>query len=118
MSGVDLMSLSSPDLLDVIHYMFEDDLGASTEEEVDAKDKYRIRIYEDLYERPYNYASPKNSGANRAFDPNLPPFDDPVNEGDFEPEGIQKATKAYTPPTAFNEGAANPYHGVLDAPLG
>jgi hypothetical protein len=117
MNGVKLSKLPAADLLDVIHYMFEKDLEDTIGEYAEAKDLYRIRLYEDMYETTYPYASP--STKNSPFNPDLPPFD----EEEFgEPEGLSNGVpakkKGFIPATEFIESAPNPYHGVLDAPLG
>lgn len=117
MSGIKLLDLDSSDLVDVLHYMFEEDLAENMNEYSEVKDTYRTRIYEDFYETSYPYAAPKSS--KKVFDPDLPPLDEPING--VEPEGFSqgasKSSKRYIPPTDFLEDAQNPYHGVLDAPL-
>jgi hypothetical protein len=104
-------------MLDVLHYFFEVDLYESTNEYGEARDAYRIRLYRELYEVTYAYAT--SSSRNASFDPDLPPLDEPVNDfGSSEvSNGVSVSAKAYVPPTEMNEGAQNPYNGVLDAPL-
>jgi hypothetical protein len=106
-------------MLDVAHYFFEEDLYQSLQEGfAEAKDKYRINLYEGLYERSYLYASPGSRTS--SFNPDLPPFDEPVNSN-LEPKGFKGGSpsvkKGYVPPTAFSEKAENPFQGVLDAPF-
>ena len=118
MSGVRLLSLDSPDLLDVLHYMFEKDIMSSSSEESDAKDRLRSSIYETFYNRPYDYGS---SAANHIPLGMNPEDYDPLEDEEvipFDPLAKSKPVKAYTPTTNFNPAAANPYHGVLDAPMG
>lgn len=117
MSGVSLLELDSESLIDVLHYMFEDDVITPTPELAELRDKARIRIYEDLYGTTYDYATPANRQA--TVNPIDMPFDDGTSWDDKEeqPEGMKKATKAYVPTTDFNPNATNPYHGILDTPL-
>lgn len=118
MSGVRLLSLDSADLLDVLHYMFEKDMMVGTSEESDAKDRMRTSIYETLYERSYDYGS---SLANKIPMGMNPEEMYPMEDEDivpFDPLAKSKPVKAYTPTTKFNPAAANPYNGVLDAPMG
>jgi hypothetical protein len=118
MSGVRLLTLDSADLLDVLHYMFEKDLMVASSEESDAKDRLRSAIYENLYGRPYDYGS---SIANQLPLGMVPEDHYPLEDEDivpFDPLTKSRPTKAYTPTTKFNPAAANPYHGVLDAPMG
>lgn len=118
MSGVRLLSLDSADLLDVLHYMFEKDMMVSTSEESDAKDRLRSSIYETLYERPYEYGSTLANKIPMGMNPEeyYPLEDEDITP--FDPLAKSRPTKAYTPTTKFNPTAVNPYHGVLDAPMG
>lgn len=113
MSGVRLLELQASDMLDVIHYIFEDDALATTAEHGDAKDRFRIAIYEGLYGQSYDYGSTVAT-----YLPDAPEASH--DYGDVPPAFNARGgkTKAYIPPTKFNESLVNPYEGVLDAPLG
>jgi hypothetical protein len=116
MNGVKLRTLDAPDLLDVLHYMYETDLFTATSEMMDARDKARSMIYEQMYETiyPYNSSEVANYGSD-VYGPPLGEDEDlpvPVN-----PRAMTSRPKAYTPTTKFNPDAANPFNGVLDAPL-
>ncbi len=119
MSGINLLELDSSSMMDVIHYLFENDLEISLSEFAEARDEVRLNIYRDLYETDYKYAMPKKR-VSGSFDPNLPPYDEPL-DGPLEPEGMSGGApskpKSYVAPTDFSEAAVNPYNGVLDAPL-
>ncbi len=112
-------------MLDILHYMFEEDLNNSNSEQAEARDTYRTRIYEDLYETTYDYASSSSkasstSSGNFEIDEALE-HEYIKNAGmhsSEEEDPLKKVLKPYRPPTTFNERAANPYVGVLDAPLG
>ena len=53
MSGVRIELLDACDALDVIHYLFEDDIIVSTGEQSEARDSLRRNIYPNLYNVPY-----------------------------------------------------------------
>lgn len=120
-NGLQLASMEASDMLDVIHYFFEDDLSVSTGEQAEARDKSRTMLYEKFYHRPYAHAtgvSASNNNKNAAtqtyeFDEEEE-IDEPINP--FSPS--KRDTKPYVPPTSFNATAAKPFGEVLDAPLG
>lgn len=116
MSGVQLRTLSGPDLVDVLHYMYETDLLVSTAEEQEAKDRARTVIYEQLYEQDYPYSSTQTQDYSR-LDPPLNDDEEPLPVP-LDPKAMSARPKAFVPATKFNPNAANPYNGVLDAPLG
>jgi len=106
--------MPAKDMLDVLHYFFEEDLHVATAEEADARDKTRSSIYRNLYNREYAHARPSSANAAQNWD------DDPgfQAEAPIEPFNPAQKTKPYTPPTDFNPNAAKPFGSVLDAPLG
>jgi hypothetical protein len=93
-----------PDMLDVIHYFYEEDMNYATLEQLQMVDARRVHVFEGLYGRPYVYKSSPNSGSS-----------DSVNQ--FSPSG-SGATKPYIPPTEFDPDSFNPFGSVLDAPIG
>ena len=99
-------------MLDVLHFLFEDDLLAGTGEQLEAKDKLRSNIYKEFYNSSYRYAASKSSASN--YDYGFENLDDPVNI-----PASQAHTKPYFPPTNFDPEAANPFGSALkEAPLG
>lgn len=108
-------------MLDTIHYYFEDDLNMSTAEQAEAKDKTRSAIYRDFYGRPYAHATGISAKGNNSqaasatidFDEEVE-MDAPIDP--FSPS--KQPTKPYVAPTNFDPGAAKPFGGVLDAPMG
>lgn len=119
MSGVRLLDLDSPDLLDVIHYIFEEDAThSSTSEQSDARDNMRVSLYRGLYGVTYQYANKATSTA-----ANFSMLDDPLDAlqpesyGNFDPSK-SGPPKPYIPATNFSEDSVNPYAvNKLDAPL-
>jgi hypothetical protein len=102
MSNVDLLSLDASDMLDVIHYIFEEDILVSSEDEEQFKSATREALYDIFYGKPYKYKARKSSNAENVFGAdgeiyeNLKPFD-PTNNS----EGTQN-------PTSFGVGIDGP----------
>ena len=87
-------------MLDVIHYLYEEDLKYTNVEEAQWIDAKRKHIYKELYNEDYKYFSTKE-----------------VSELS-NADGDEDAVKPYIPPTEFNPESPNPFGAVLDAPLG
>jgi hypothetical protein len=99
------------EMLDVLHYLFEDDMRFTSGDEVKAQGKLRKELYA-LYGKEYKYgagSSPTTYGG-RAYIPA-----DGVDDFDIAPVNVKKP---YVPPTKFNPESASPFGSVLDAPLG
>jgi hypothetical protein len=104
------------DMLDVLHYFFEEDaLWSTTAEHSEAKDAIRSQVYETLYKTTYNYSSSKSRTQN--FDN----IDSPLDELDMpqpvDPFARSNSVKPYTPATDFDHSLHKPFGDVLDAPL-
>jgi len=111
-----------PDMLDVLHYLFEDDaLSSSTHEHIEAKQRVRQMLYRDLYNREYMYAiqsdrdyvSDDVAGEELRLDNEMPTPVDPANRSNSA-----FPTKRYIPPTTVNANSPKPFGSALDAPLG
>jgi hypothetical protein len=114
MNGLQLSGMEASDMLDVIHFILEDDLTSNVNaEQVDAKTKVRQVFYREFYGSSYKFASSNrnyNSSNGNASD-----FDD-WDIDPFDPNS--KPVKPYVPPTDFDAAAPMPFGKVLDAPLG
>jgi hypothetical protein len=89
------------DMLDVVHYLFEEDSRYSSAEEAESVSAIRTSIYGRLYGTTYKYkVKSKSSGNDMNYS-----FSDP-NE-----------VKPYIPPTEFDPESADPFGGLLDAPI-
>ncbi len=121
--GLDLRSLSAPDLLDVLHFYFEEDMHSiTTAEQGEARDKSRTSLYSILYGKEYKYASSKSNGTT------LPPdvansimeedYEVPVPVDPFERSGKSREVKPYIAPTSPDVSSRLPFGTGLDAPLG
>ena len=89
-------------MLDVVHYLFEEDSRYSSAEEAESVSAMRSSIYGRLYGTTYRYGI-KTKGKRGQMDTS---FSDP-NE-----------LKPYIPPTEFDPTSTNPFGSVLDAPIG
>jgi hypothetical protein len=103
-------------MLDVVHYLFEEDAVISSEAEFETKNSARDIIYETVYERKFAYSAKKNKDFDEYNDDySSEPFD---KKGNYVPP-TKNYVKPYIPPTDFDPDASNPYSGVLrETPLG
>ena len=125
MNGIKLETMDASDMIDVFHYMFEDDMFVSTGEEAEHKSKVRTTLYREFYKKEYSYkvqSSSSNSygGSTYADGTLLPPLDDEFADADIEPFNPNKRStpKPYVPPTNFNPDSVLPFGKDIDAPLG
>lgn len=113
--------MEASDMLDVIHYLFEEDLHYEVPESETRKTETRKRLYREYYNTKYLYGVDRSSPNKNNMD-----FDsfDEEDENDqeldmdikpFSPK--DNPTKPYTPPTPFNENSEKPFGIDLDAPL-
>lgn len=95
---VDLLELDSADMVDVIHYFFDEDMRYASYESALMHSKLREQIYGSLYEKHYKYAMKDSSS--------------------LDVSSVDEGIKPYVPPTEFNPESSNPFGSVLDAPIG
>lgn len=111
-------------MLDVIHFLFEDDMAAASGEQAEARSAVREILYRNFYDREYKYKSKSSSGSSGRSGYSGPTYADgsPIDAVDdlqpFDPMDQARPTKSYIPPTEFNPDAALPFGKDLDAPLG
>jgi len=123
MNGIRLGEMESSDMLDVIHYLFEEDMAAASGEQAEARSNVRTILYKSFYEREYQYKLDSSSkskgsyGSSSTYADGSPiePMEDLVP---FDPLEQAKPTKPYVPPTEFNPDSVMPFGTTLDAPLG
>lgn len=101
-------------MLDVLHFLFEEDTIYTSSEHYESKDSMRKVVYKNFYETDYIYASDKSQSSG-SFDYGFDDLDGPIND---IPD-VKKETKPYFPPTNFDPDAANPFGTALrETPLG
>ena len=100
------------DMLDVVHYFYEEDLNYASVEAAQMADARRITLFKQLYGVEYRYASTesKNKAAsNSSYDFDL---DDPIP---FDPANAPQ--KPFIPATEIDADSYTPFGDVLDAPI-
>jgi hypothetical protein len=105
-----------PDLLDVLHVMFEDASSGASREELEAREDLRKSIYTQLYGyKEYNWVTDKSKSASAGgtYNSDMLPDDAAVDTTE------RKLThKPYVPPTPINVDSPLPIAGLKEAPLG
>lgn len=105
------------DMLDVIHYFFEEDMNYTSSEQAEARSKTRTSLYADLYGTTYKYAM-KTSNSTSQMKPEDYETEDGPSMADIKPfDPKQEPVRAYTPPTDFDPTSSNPFGNGIDAPM-
>jgi hypothetical protein len=121
-NGINLKEMEASDMLDVLHYFFEDDLFYSSVEQADGRDRSREAIYRDFYNSSYAYSTGASSnsasgGVNKNFDN----FEFTPEEEEkivpFDPLQKRKTVKPFIRPTNVNAAADQPFGDMLDGPI-
>jgi hypothetical protein len=113
---IKLAELKASDMIDVLHYFFEEDMYVASGEQAEAKSRLRVSIYQNMYGTTYKYGYESAESRNKRI------FDEAMMEPDLPAENIKpfdpvrQPTKGYIPPTQFNPESPTPF-GDLDAPL-
>ena len=115
MSGIRLEELDSSEMLDVIHYIFEEDMKVSSKEEMDAITEVRRVIYTEFYEKDYQYGA--KASRNTTYSASGKPLDNSFDDiVPFDPN-VKNRRKGYIPPTKLDEKSSKPFGDTLDSPL-
>lgn len=119
-NGLRLATMEASDMLDVIHYFFEEDYRYSTYEESAFKDQFRTNIYKELYQAEYRYSSSEIKENYKDFDAQA--LDKPIEPVEviepFNPRARAKEVKPYVEPTDLSVDSDKPFGSILDQPLG
>lgn len=109
MSGIKLAELDASDMLDVLHYFFEEDSHFVSEAQADTRNNLRVSMYQTMYKKPYAYAT---SRSNKARSYNA--------EGDIDEQliPVNQELKPFVPATDFDPESTNPFGSLLDSPNG
>ena len=109
-SGINLEELNAGDMLDVLHYFFEDDTHYSSEIQAESKNSLRVHLYESMYQKPYAYASSRARPKSKTFNA----------EGGLDEQYIadNQEIKPFVPATDFDPESINPFGDLLDRPVG
>jgi hypothetical protein len=115
--------MEASDMLDVLHYFFEEDLFYSSAEQAEGRDRSRVAIYEDFYNSSYAYSVSSTStaggqGVTRNFDDyEFISEEEEEKIVPFDPLQKQKALKPFIKPTTVNAAADQPFGDMLDGPI-
>lgn len=115
-NGIKLAELEASEMLDIIHFIFEEDMTHSSGEQAEVQSRVRTTLYETMYETKYKYGYESTESRNqRIYDEALEEPDIVENLKPFDP--IKAPTKGFVPATDFNPEAVKPFGSGLDAPL-
>jgi hypothetical protein len=111
MSHINLAEMDAADMLDVIHYIYEEDINYASQEQAQMVENRRVAIWNTLYNAPYKYSVFKKSNEYEFDEDEVQDFTpfDPTKKGNVKP---------YFPPTEFDADDSDPFGDVLDAPIG
>lgn len=112
--------MDARDMLDVIHYFFEEDMFYSSAEQADGRDRSRQQIYSQFYESEYPYAVSGTSNASGAVTKDFDLQEEAIEDENVVPfDPLQKSvpTKPFIPATPVNAKSSQPFGSVLDGPL-
>lgn len=111
--------MDSRDMMDVLHYFFEEDMYYSSAEQAEGRDRSRQQIYRQFYESEYPYAVAKSPSTyiSTSKDFNYITEEEEEKLTPFDPLQKKEATKPYVPPTQGNAKLSQPFGDVLDGPL-
>jgi len=111
--------MEASDMLDVIHYYFEQDHRYASFEEASFKDQFRSSIFKNLYESDYQFGMSNDDTPD--YTNNDSDLGEPLemNQEVIEPFNPRaKSVKGFIEPTNLNENSSKPFGSVLDEPLG
>jgi hypothetical protein len=122
MSGVRLLELDSSDMLDIVHFLFEEDNTYSTPEGAESRSKLRTLLYGKLYNKEYKF--PYNSSGtsyNYSTDIDAPELAIPSDSYGYDSEDVlpkpdKGPTKPFVPTTDFNSDSPLPFGKFVDPP--
>lgn len=101
-------------MLDVLHYLFEEDATYDYTEQVEHKSSMRKVVYKTLYNTDYAYSATVRDSSPNSFN-----GDDSGVDTEVFNSSMNREVKPYMPPTNFNPDSPNPFQGTLrEAPLG
>jgi hypothetical protein len=119
MSGLNLEEMEVSSMLDVLHYLMEEEMMRQHHNGVDIPGAVRDYLYWELYGVRYPYYTPVGGNRHASGD-TLDGLDDPLDGvAPFNPkDGKAEPVKAYAPPTRVDPDAQQPFGALLDSPLG
>lgn len=118
MNGLRLADMDAADMLDVIHYFFDQDINYASGEQAEAHSQVRSAMYKDLYNIEYKYGVSSKNSNKYSSTTYVADFD--LEEEELKPvDPVKKAreVKPYVAPTTVDVDGKRPFGSMLDAPL-
>jgi hypothetical protein len=113
-----LKEMEASEMLDVVHFLFEEDNKYVSREEVLSLSAVRKNIYKDLYKTDYKYyIDPADFDGKKTSNGRNYVADSDFVETPFDPMAPAER-KGFTPATELKEDEYLPFGPVLDAPIG
>ena len=110
MNGIKLLEMEASEMLDVIHYYFEEDSHYVSEIQAETRNSLRESVYRDMYGRELRhlikFGNKSKSSESNDLDDELLPFN--TNRDEIKP---------FIPATEFEDDSIDPFGGLLDTPL-
>jgi hypothetical protein len=101
--------MEASEMLDVIHYYFEEDSHYISEIQAETRSSLRESVYRDMYGRELRHLvkfGGKKSSSDSEDDDELLPFSTDRDQ-----------VKPFIPATDFEDDSIDPFGGLLDTPL-
>jgi hypothetical protein len=111
--------MDARDMLDVLHFFFEEDFRFVSQEDSISRDELRKRMYKEMYDTEYAYSLNRDYESDNTMELDSPP----LSQDDLEMEVInpfnprEREVKPFVEPTKVNEDQFNPFGSLLDDPL-
>ena len=117
MNNLTLKEMEASDMLDVIHFFFEEDMNYASGEQAEGRSRSREILYQDFYGYKYPYPSAR-TGSSVYADGNVKNFNEHEDDDAVVPfDPLKAPTKSFVPPTPVNASMSKPFGQVLDEPL-
>ena len=130
MSNIRLGDTEAGEMLDILHFLMEDDLHVTSMESAESRSGIRVSLYRDFYNVKYEYEYKPKKNSRPGSHSDMPNYMTPdsmsgleyMTEAEearpFEPRETELPMKPPAQPlTEFDPYAANPFEGILDAPM-
>ena len=117
MNNLNLREMEASDMLDVIHFFFEEDMNYASGEQAEGRSRSREILYQDFYGYKYPYGGVRvdnNVGASGNIK-NFDEYEDDDTVVPFDP--LKGPTKSFVPPTPVNAAMSRPFGAVIEEPL-
>ena len=117
MNGLNLKEMEASDMLDVLHFFFEEDMNYFSGEQAEGRSRSREILYQDFYGYKYPYGGVSTNSATNA-NGNIKNFDDYEDDDTVVPfDPLKGPTKAFIPATPVDASSFKPFGAALDEPL-